>query len=68
MNYIQALRSENANLKAEVEAMREAARDFIAHLQSPKFQGTGIDGERKDWIATADAARYAENILTAGNA
>jgi len=46
--------------------MRDAAADFRAHLAGAKFQGFEEDGDRKDWIAVADAAAYVTRILAAG--
>jgi len=66
MNYISRLQAEVASLEQEVRAMRDAAADFRAHLAGAKFQGFEEDGDRKDWIAVADAAAYVTRILAAG--
>ncbi len=53
MNYIKQLQQENTQLRADLESIRLEVEAFIVHLNSDKFRGTD-NGERKDWIATAD--------------
>lgn len=43
-----------AELEAELAQYRANFNAFRILLHSAKFTGTGEDGSRKDWIATAD--------------
>ena len=65
MNYIKRIEQEKAGLMKRIEAMEEEISIFRAHLSSPKFVGTDVNG-RKDWISTSDVYAYLENIRRAG--
>jgi hypothetical protein len=60
-NYINALQTENAALKAQIAAMEGAARDFLIHLDGPKFRAVG-----DQWISTADVVARLHDITNAG--
>lgn len=62
MNYIESLRTMNRELTRHHEEVSERIEDMRAHLLSPKFQGEDLDGDRKDWIATADVLRFIEDL------
>ncbi len=62
-NYIKTLQDDNASLQARIDEAGEALQEFRALLLSPKHQGLQADGSRNDWISTADALRYLENIV-----
>lgn len=58
MNYIKQLEADNAS---QAQALRDIAASFnmlLSHLHSPKFTGTGVCGERKDWISTGDVIQW----------
>lgn len=54
MNYIKQLENSNAALRQELKVLHDNLHDLRAHLQSAKFQGVDLNGDRKDWIATND--------------
>lgn len=54
MDYINRLKTENADLKAQMFAAVAELEAFRAFLSSAKFVGVESDGGRKDWIATGD--------------
>lgn len=64
--YIQRLQNELAAAKAENQARRDAAYDFLTHLAGAKFNGEDADGARKDWIAVGDVRAWMARILEAG--
>ena len=66
MNYIRTLQDRLASVEDLLRAKGEAITEFRSHLHSPKFQGEGVDGERKDWIAVADVLRWLARIAEAG--
>lgn len=57
MNYIQQLKADLSGQIATVESFKQHIHEFRAYLNSPKFTGTE-NGERKDWIATADVLHW----------
>lgn len=58
MNVIQRLRADNAMLRTQVAAYADGFAALRAHLDSSKFKGADLDGERKDWISTEDVRRW----------
>lgn len=62
MNHILALQAEVSNLKFQLNQVNEELTRFMAHLHSPKFQGTQADGSRKDWISTGDVLNTIKEI------
>ena len=61
MNHILRLQANLDQLKADMECIRLEVESFIVHLNSDKFRGTD-NGERKDWIATADVMERLRRI------
>lgn len=61
-NYIHRLQSSVRELEQTIAAYSQGIADLRAHLQSAKFQGIDQDGDRKDWIATADVLRWLDGI------
>jgi hypothetical protein len=61
MNYIKRLQADNAEKDGRIAAMEAELSAFRAHLALPKFNGVE-DGERKDWIATADVTAWIDRI------
>ena len=60
MNYIKQIQSENAELKAGIEACKLEILEFRKHLSSSKFQC----GDRLDnYINTRDAMNWAQSIF-----
>lgn len=57
MNYIHQLQADLCGHIAAIESMRQSMRQFQSFLNGPKFTGTD-NGERKDWIATADVLHW----------
>jgi len=53
-NYIHTLQAENARL-AQTE---ERVAEMRAHLATPKFHAEQANGDRGDWMATADILRW----------
>lgn len=63
MNYIQQLKADvqaNADL---VMHLQQCIYDLKALMLSDKHQGVQSDGERNDWIASADVLRWCDNTL-----
>lgn len=60
MNHIHALKMENAGLRAQRDNLLQSFQAFRCFLRSAKFSGEESNGERKDWIATADLFRWME--------
>lgn len=59
----------NRVVLAHQRKMREIAKeisDFRAHLASEEFTGAE-DGDRKDWISTADVDRWLAGLLSKVN-
>lgn len=54
MHFIQRLKQDVANRDTTLARAGADIDLFIAHLHSPKFAGVDSQGERLDWIATAD--------------
>ena len=54
MNYIKRLEQDRFLHANQINKADHAINDFRIFLQSPKFTGTDPDGERKDYISTAD--------------
>jgi hypothetical protein len=70
MNHILKITEENRALRAKLTETAETLQAFRAFLSSSKFTGTEADGSRKDWIATADVAKFlreTENSLSLSN-
>ena len=65
MNYIESLRTMNRELTARHDEVSERIEHFRQHLLSPKFVGVDVDGDRKDWISTADVLRFLEDLKRA---
>lgn len=65
MNYILTLQHELSAARAALRAKAEIIAAFRRHLAGPKFHGVDLDGERKDWIATADVHAWLEQIADA---
>ena len=64
MNYIKTLES-IANERGErLTQIHESIEWMRLHLLSSKFVGQSTDGERKDWVATADVLRWIESLRT----
>lgn len=61
MNYIKQLECQVIETNERVIGMLERINEFQQHLASPKFT-TLEDGERKDWISTADVLRWLRYI------
>ena len=51
-NYITNLQTENAELKAQVEGLREGLTDLLSYLGSSKFQGFD-----NDWVSASEMFR-----------
>jgi len=66
MNYILRLQSDIAAAQAEIAAKAAVVQEFRAHLLGPKFNGTHLDGSRRDWIAIADVHSWVSRLLAAG--
>jgi len=64
MNYIKRLEAELAEAREELAAKNSLLRAFMRELEGQKFQGVDSDGDRKDWIATADVTDRLRDILT----
>ena len=58
MNYIKKLQLENSELANQINRTDYAINEFRVLLHSPKFCGTDLDGERKDYISTADVLNH----------
>jgi hypothetical protein len=66
MNHIHALTARVADAEAAVAAKDEVIERFRVHLSGAKFHGADLDGDRKDWIAVADAFAWLALIKSAG--
>jgi hypothetical protein len=62
MNYINKLESERNELARDINRTDYAIQEFKEYLMSDKFIGFDIDGDRKDWISTADVLARMELI------
>ena len=62
MNYIKQLQSDNEIRGESLRSVRNAIDEFISHLHSDKFRGHDSDGDRKDWISTADVINALREI------
>jgi len=63
MNYIKKLENTVFDRGSVILAADQEIREFMAHLNSAKFQGEDLDGSRKDWISTNDVRSRLQNIL-----
>lgn len=54
MNYIKKLQAQLAEKEKQIEMAKNEVNNFISHLHSDKFAGHDSQGNRKDWISTAD--------------
>lgn len=61
-NHIQTLQTIANDRGERLAQIHERIEWMRAHLLSPKFQGLDVDGDRKDWIATADVLRFIEDL------
>ena len=64
MNYILRLQIEVAARDRALASARYHLQALRQHLDLPKFKGTDQDGDRKDWIATADVNHWLDPIET----
>lgn len=64
MNYIHQLQSDLSGHIAALETYRQQFNLFRAFLHGPKFTGEE-NGERKDWIATADVLNWLRDVESA---
>lgn len=64
MNYIHQLKRALAAKDAQLRSMDESFTLFRSYLNGPKFTGTE-NGERKDWIATADLIAWLQETQSA---
>lgn len=62
-NYIKNLESANRDKQAALDLALAKLHSFRAFLVGPKFTGTDLDGERKDWIATHDVDDWILQII-----
>jgi hypothetical protein len=62
VNHIQKLILETAEQASRIKATLEEVQEIRSHLLNPKFQGVDTDGDRKDWISTADVLRRLETL------
>ena len=58
MNHIHKLQNEVRDLNDQVLRKNERIAEFRLHLQTSKFAAVQSDGERGDWIGTADVKRW----------
>lgn len=61
-NYIQTLQTIASDRADRLMRIHERVEYMRAHLLSSKFQGIDVNGDRKDWIATADVLRFIEEL------
>ena len=61
-NYIKTLESIADERGDRLTQIHENIEWMRSHLLSSKFVGQSIDGERKDWISTADVLRFIEQL------
>ena len=64
MNYIKKLENKVFDRGSIILAADQEIREFMAHLNSAKFQGEDFDGSRKDWISTNDVRSRIQTILS----
>lgn len=65
MNHIHKLQNEVRDLNDQILRRAERIQEFREYLSLPKFSAVQSDGERGDWISTADVQtwlRYIEDI------
>jgi len=62
MNYIKKLEKQTDDREVLIQKMVERIHLFKAHLNSDKFKGTDLDGERKDWISVNDVLAWLNTI------
>ena len=55
MNYINKLESERNGLAHNINRTDYAIQEFKEYLMGDKFIGFDCQGDRKDWISTAEA-------------
>ena len=67
MNYIHKLQADLQHEQAEYYAMKERVNELRRHIDLPKYQGVDLKGERNDWMAIADVARWANYIIFGDN-
>jgi hypothetical protein len=65
MNYIHRLQAGFNQARDQIAAIDAEIQAFRLHLTGDKFCGYEADGERKDWIATADVHRWLDRIASA---
>ena len=58
MHYSTVLKNEVAAERHRLQNADEWRTQFLAHLQSEKFQGFDANGDRKDWICVSDVAAW----------
>lgn len=63
-NYIKTLEAKVKELEAEKEQGQTAINNFRNFLRCSKFSGEE-NGERKDWISTADVQNHLDVIRNA---
>jgi hypothetical protein len=54
MNYIKRLEAEAGAKDAKIANVQDQINAFITFLHGDKFAGFESNGDRKDWISTAD--------------
>ena len=64
MNFIKQLQADNASLTKQLEAKDAMIRNFMAHLESPKFTAPG---ELQYYINTADVRRELDAMWAVNN-
>lgn len=63
MNYIKQLQGELNDAGKAVELALSELEQFRRYLlTASKFTGVEADGERRDWIATADVVRFIDQL------
>lgn len=62
MNYIKELQARVIELENKLKVQEAAFNAFKCLLHGPKFIGSDLDGERKDWIATADVLNWLRDV------
>jgi len=66
MNHIARLQADLDAARTAATATGEVIQEFRVHLAGSKFAGTDADGNRRDWIATADVHAWLARIAGAG--
>jgi predicted TPR repeat methyltransferase len=61
MNYIKQLESDRETLQQAIARADRSLDGLLSFMHGPKFQGTE-NGERKDWIATADVIQWLREL------